>query len=149
MKFRYETGVVTFAQFIVMSLLGIPNALNSIITTCRHAGHDCVSNVIVSLIYFILLTAWFACLWLLGYAAQDRRSKRLAQLLICAEGLVLLVSLFDVKHHNDFLGLITSLIDLIFAAWVILLAFRLMRSGGGRIVAKQRPRQRRRPTARQ
>lgn len=144
MNIKYETGVITFAQFIVMSLLGIPNALNSIITTCRHTGHDCVSNLIVSLIYFILLTAWFACLWLLGYAAQDRRSKRLAQLLIAAEGLVLLVSLFDVKHHNDALGFVTSLIDLVFAGWIILLAFRLMRSGGGRIVAKQRPRQRQR-----
>jgi hypothetical protein len=122
------------------------NQLNSIVTTCRKDGSDCVSNTIVSIIFFMLVVAWFGAVWLLGYAAQDRRSKRLAQLLICAEALIALVALFNARHHTDFLSLITSIIDLVLAAWIIVLAFRLMRSSGGRIVSKQRPRQRKRRT---
>jgi len=75
-----------------------------------------------------------------GYAAQDRRSRRIAQLLIGLEGLTGLVALFDAKHFPTVLGLITSLIDLCFAAWVILLAWRLMRAKGGRITAPARSR---------
>jgi hypothetical protein len=146
MKLRYETGIATFIQFVVLSLLNIVNQLNSIVTTCRKDGSDCVSNTIVSIIFFMLVVAWFGAVWLLGYAAQDRRSKRLAQLLICAEALIALVALFNARHHTDFLSLITSIIDLVLAAWIIVLAFRLMRSSGGRIVSKQRPRQRKRRT---
>ncbi len=49
---------------------------------------------------------------------------------------------FNVRHHNNVLNLFTSLVDLALAAWVILLAFRLIRAGGGRVVTKQRARQR-------
>jgi hypothetical protein len=149
MIFRYQTGIITFIQFVLLSLLGIANGLNSIVTTCHAAGNDCISNLIVSLIFFILTTAWFAFIWILGYAAQDRRSRRLAQVLIAAEAMIALVALFNARHHTDFLGLATSLIDLVLAIWVIVLAFRLMRAKGGRVVTKQRHgrgRQRRRPT---
>jgi hypothetical protein len=147
MKFKYETGVITLVQFILLSLLGIANGLNSIVTTCHASGNDCISNMIVSLIYFILTTAWFAFIWILGYTVQDRRSRRLAQVLIAAEALIGLIALFNARHHTDVLGLATSVIDLVLAVWVITLAFRLMRAGGGRVVTKQRGRQRRRPTA--
>jgi hypothetical protein len=116
------------------------------VTTCHKDGSDCISNTIVSIIFFMLVVAWFGAVWLLGYAAQDRRSKRLAQLLICAEAFIALIALFNAKHHTDILGLITSIIDLALAAWIILLAFRLIRAGGGRVVTKQRPRQRRHKT---
>jgi O-antigen/teichoic acid export membrane protein len=151
MKITYETALATRLQFILISFLGIPNALNSIITTCKDSHSDCFANTFLSLIYFILIVAWFGFLWILGFAAQDRRSKRLALLLIACEGLVLLVSLFNARHHNDILGLLTSIIDGVLAAWIILLAWRLQKAGGGRVVAKQRgrsgrARQRRRPT---
>ncbi|HEX7632921.1 MAG TPA: hypothetical protein VF401_01195 [Candidatus Saccharimonadales bacterium] len=152
MRFKYETAVITLVQFIVLSLLGIANGLNSIVSTCHTDHGDCISNTIVSLIFFLLTCAWFAFIWVLGYTAQERRSKRIAQLLICAEGLIALVALFNAKHHTDLLGLSTSVIDLVLAVWIITLAWRLMRSGGGRIVSKQRAgngRARRRPTARQ
>jgi len=144
MKLKYQTAVATLVQFIMLSLLGIANGLNSVVTTCRHDGSNCVSNLLVSLIFFILTAAWFGAIWVLGYTAQERRSKRLAQLLIMAEGLIALIALFNAKHHTDALSLITSLFDLIMAVWIVTLAFRLMRTGGARVVKRQRPRNRNR-----
>ncbi|HTB49327.1 MAG TPA: hypothetical protein VK712_04570 [Verrucomicrobiae bacterium] len=144
MKLTYQTAVATLIQFIVLSFLGIANGLNSVVSTCRHDGSNCVSNLLVSLIFFILTVVWFAAIWVLGYSAQERRSKRLAQLLIIAELLIALIAFFNAKHHTDILSLTTSLIDLLLAIWIITLAFRLMRAGSTRIVSKQRPRERRR-----
>ena len=142
MIFKYQVGVITLAQFVSLSLLGIANGLNSIISTCKANEGDCASNTLVSLIFFLLTAGWFAFIWVLGYTAQERRSKRLAQVLICAETLIALVALFNAKHHTDLLGLGTSLIDLFLATWVIILAFRLMRADGGRVVVKHRGRRR-------
>jgi hypothetical protein len=146
MKPTYQTAVATLIQFITLSLLGIANALNSIIATCRHQGSECVSNLVPSILFFILTAAWFGIIWVLGYSAQERRSKRLALALIGAEFLVALVAYFNAKHHTDLLSLGTSLVDLLMAFWVIALAFRLVRSGGGRITTRQRPRQRKKPS---
>lgn len=146
MLFKYQVAIITLVQFITISFLGIANGLYSIISTC--VEHDeCLSNALVSIIYFILIAVWFGFLWILAYSAQERRSKRLAQLLIAAEGLVALIALFNARHHPDPLGLITSIVDFVLAIWVILLAFRLMRAKGGRVVVKQRGK--RRPRARQ
>ncbi len=125
-------------QFIVLSLLGVANGLNSVVTTCRNDHGDCVSNLIVSLIFFLLTAGWFAFVWLVGFTAQERRSRRMAQLLIAVELLIALVALFNARHHTDILGLGTSIIDFGFAAWVISLAWRLMQSDGGRVVARKR-----------
>lgn len=138
MRFKYETAVATLIQFITLSLLGIANGLNSVVTTCHKSGSDCISNLIVSIIFFILTALWFGCVWLLGYTTQHKRSKRLAQLLICAEALIALVAFFNAHHHTDILSLLTSLIDLLLAVWIITLAYRLMRAGGGRVVTKHR-----------
>jgi len=143
MKLTYQTGIATFIQFVSLSLLNIANGANSVVATCRHDSTNCISNLIVSLIFFMLTVAWFAAVWLLGYTAQDRRSKRLAQLLIAAEGFIALIALFNAKHHTDLIGLGTSLIDLALALWIIVLAFRLMRAGSNRVVARQRVRRRR------
>jgi hypothetical protein len=139
MRFKQEVGIITLVQFITMCMLGIVNGLYSIIATC--IKHDeCISNAIVSIIYFLLLAVWFGFLWILGYSAQERRSKRLFQALIMAEGLVALVSLFNAKHHPDFLGLFTSLVDFVLAVWIIILAWRLMRAGPGRATPSSRRR---------
>ncbi len=145
MKLKYHTAIATFIQFITLSLLNIANGLNSIVTTCRTTETDCVSNSLVSVIFFILATGWFAFIWVLGYLAQERRSKRLAQALIAAEGLIALIAYFNARHHTDWLSLATSLIDLLLAIWIIILAFRLMRAGGGRITSRKRHRQRNHP----
>lgn len=139
MRLTYKTGTATLIQFIFLSFLNLGNGANSIIANCRH-HNDCVVNVLTSVVFYILVVIWFGSLWVLGYIAQDRRSKRLAQLLICAEALVALVALFNAKHHTDALGLFTSAVDLVLALWIIILAFRLMRAGNSRVVSRQRPR---------
>lgn len=135
MRLRYETGTATLLQFAVVTILAFINQIVSIISTCVKHDGDCVSNSLVSLILVILVAIWFGFISALGYAAQDKRSKRLAQFLIGAEALNVLISLFNAKHYPNVLGLITSLIDLAFAAWIIVLAWRLMKANGGRIVA--------------
>ena len=143
MKLKYETAIATLIQFVTLTILNIGTGTDSIVTTCRSSHSDCVSNMLVSLIFFLLTAAWFGFVWVLGYAAQERRSKRLAQVLMLVEALIAIVALFNAKHHNDLLSLVTSLIDIALALWVITLAFRLMRAGGGRIVSKAAPRRRR------
>lgn len=145
MKLTYETATATLIQFIVLGLLNIANGLNSVITTCHRTGTDCVSNLLVSIIFFILVMIWFGFICFLGYMAQERRSKRFAQLLILAELMIVMVAYFNARHHTDFLSLATSLIDLVLALWIITLAFRLMRAKGKRITTvKRRSRQRKR-----
>jgi len=141
-KLTYETAVATVIQFIVLGLLNIANGLNSIVTTCHRTGTDCVSNLLVSIIFFILATAWFALVCFLGYMAQERRSKRFAQALIIAEVMIAMVAYFNARHHTDILGLATSVIDLALAGWIIVLAFRVMRANGKRITASGRRRRR-------
>jgi hypothetical protein len=143
MKLKYQTGIATMIQFITLSFLGIANGANSVVATCRHDSTDCVSNLIVSIIFFILTALWFGGVWILGAMAQESRNKRLALLLIGAEGLIALVATFNAKHHNDLLGLVTSLIDLILAVWIIILAWRLLTSDGKRITSGGRRRKRR------
>jgi hypothetical protein len=145
MRITYETGTGTLIQFIVLSFLNIGNQINQTVTACRHEG-QCVSNALLAIIFYLLVATWFGSIWALGYLAQQRRSKRLAQLLICAEGLIALVAAFNAKHHTDLLSLLTSLIDFGLAVWIVTLAFRLMRAGGGRVVRGSRNRPRQRPT---
>jgi hypothetical protein len=147
-QFTYETGIGTLIQFIALSLLNLATGAHSVITTCTKDGSNCISNLIVSMILYMLVVAWFAFVWVLGYAAQDRRSRRLAQILIAAEGCIALIALFNLKHHNqgDYLSLVTSIIDLILAVWIVWLAWHLMKARGGRVVSTQRAR--RRPTPR-
>ena len=139
MRLRYETGIVTLVQFIVMSLLSLANSLNSIITTCVNATGQCIENRIRSIILFILIAVWFAFIWILGYTVQDRRGRKLTATLICAEGVIALIALFSIRHHVDILSLITSVIDLGFAIVVILMALRIFIAGDRR-VGSHRPR---------
>jgi hypothetical protein len=144
MRFKYDTGIVTLVQFIVLSLLSLANSLNSIISTCVKSSGQCIENMIPSILLFILIAVWFAFIWVLGYTVQERRSRKLAVVLMGAEFFVAIVALFSVKHHSDWLSLTTSAIDLFLAVIVIILAFRVARSGGSRVVAHSRGAQRRR-----
>ncbi len=146
-KLTYQTAVATLIQFITLSFLGIANGLNSIVSTCRHDGTDCINNVIVSIIFFILTVMWFGAVWILGTLAQERRSKRLAILLIGAEAFIAMIAYFNARHHTDILGLGTSLIDLVLALWIITLAFRIIRSKGERITTSGKRRRRRHTTS--
>jgi len=136
MKLRYQTAIATLIQFITMTLLNVGTATVSVVTTCKPGNNDCISNLIVSMLYFLLLAAWFGAIWVLGIATQQLRSRRLALLLIAGESAILLVAAFNALHHTDILGLLTSLIDIALALWVIFLASRLVFANGGRIVTK-------------
>jgi energy-converting hydrogenase Eha subunit C len=144
MKLKYQTGIVAFIQFITGSTLGFANGAVSSISGCTNHGTDCVSNTIVTLILIILTVVWFGFVAILGYAAQDRRSRRLARLLILAEIAIGLIALFDAMHYTNLLSLITSLVDFVLALWIMLLAYRLSKSGGGRIVTSGSNRKRKR-----
>ena len=144
MRLTYETATATLIQFIVLGLLNIADALQSIITTCNHKGGDCVGNLLSSVVFYLLITMWFGAILALGISAQEGRNKRLAQVLICAELAVFVVAGYNIKlnisYHNGYLSLLTSCVDIIFSIWVISLAYRLMRAGGGRVVKRQRRR---------
>lgn len=136
-------------QFIVMVVLNfIDNAVIGSIGTCHDATstYDCVSGIGINVLYVIILAGWFAFVWILAYAAQDRRDRRLAAILMGAELMILAIALFNAKHYPNIAGLITSVADAAFAIWVMILAFRIVRSKGGRITAGS-SRARRRPAA--
>lgn len=142
MRLTYETATAALIQFIVLGLLNIVDALQSIITTCHHPGADCVGNLLSSIIFYLLITCWFGAIFIIGFTAQERRSKRLAQLLICAELSVVVVASYNIKldlsYHNGYLSLLTSCVDIVLSVWVISLAYRLIKAGGGRVVKRQR-----------
>jgi len=148
MRLKYETGVATLIQFVVLVFLNIGTGVTSAATTCRSDSTNCVSNLLVSLIIFLSISVWFGAIWILGYAAQDRRSKGLARVLIVVEAFTALLAFgftyFNVKaiRNTPILSLITGLIALILALWIIILAYRLSQADGGRIMAKNRGRQR-------
>jgi hypothetical protein len=141
MRLNYETGTATLIQFIVLGFLNIANAVDSIITTCNHPGADCVGNLLTSMIIFLLITSWFGVILVLGFGAQERRNKRIAWLLICAELAVIAVACYNIKlnieFHNGLLGLVTSCADVAISIWVISLAYRLIKAGGGRVVRRR------------
>ena len=124
-------------------LFGFVGLIASIVDQCHEGDFaNCAQGSIISFVYVFLLAGWFGFLSVLGYAAQDQRSHRLAYMLMFAEFMVLAIALFNAKHFPSVLGLITSLVDAAFAAWIIVLAWRLSRAKGGRITTSSRPRRR-------
>lgn len=144
MKLTYQTGVAALIHLAVITLFNIFNGVHSTVEQCTTGGsNDCIESLITSMLYFMLITFWFVALWLLAVAAQTRRSRKLAFLLMGGEFMVLCVSLFNAQHHNHLLGLSTSLIDAALALWVGFLAFRIFIAGGGRVTTSTRSRRRR------
>ncbi len=135
--FKHQLANIALVQFILMCFLGLANGAYSIGSTCSQHD-DCLSNAVVSIVYWLLIAVWFGFLWILAYTAQERRSKKLIWLLIGGQAMVALISSFNARHHPDVLGLITSIVDFVLAIWVIILALRLLRAKGGRLVVKQR-----------
>lgn len=144
MKLKYQTGVAALIQFIVMTVLNFVNTVVGDVQSCTTSGGECLGDFVLNLIFLLILAIWYGFLWILGYTAQDRRSRRLSQILLALEAIVAVVALFDARHHTSILGLVTSLVDAALAIWVGVLAWRLMRSGGGRVVTSPaRPRRKR------
>lgn len=139
-KLKYETGIATTAQLIVVTVFNIINGTASSIDQCTNNSGNCVSNIVLSLLYFMVLSVGFVALWLIGMAAQDKRSKRLAQLLILGEFVVAGISIFDLTHQDPSItGRISSFVDGVFSVWIIILAIRLLRAKGGRVRKYRKP----------
>ena len=131
---KYETGIATTIQFILLTILNFANGISGSVNQCSNGGRACVSNIIISLVYFLVITSLFAGLWIVGFMAQDKRSKRICQLLIAGESFLALIGLFDLVHHTpSIFSIIISLFELLTAVWVSWLAFRLMLAKGGRV----------------
>lgn len=145
MRLRYETGVATLIQLVIMMALYVASGVVSIVADCIGNGApECVSNGLVSLILILLQAIWFSFLAAVGYAAQDKRSRKLAGLLIMAQFITLFVSLFEVKQStNNIFILVINLVGVILAGWVIYLGYRLVKAKGGRITSSARSRRKR------
>jgi hypothetical protein len=94
--------------------------------------------MIVSLIFYLLTAGWFLIIVLLGWAAQKKRSRQFAVILIGFEFITLVVAGYiDFPHDTNVLAKGTSLLDALLSLWVMYLAFRVFLSGGKRIVKRQ------------
>ena len=143
MRLTYQTSVATFIQFVFVSLFTLASQTVSTVSSCHQNGNDCVGNLAIAIIFYIIVAVMFGAIWLIGYGAQSRRSRRLAQLLIGIEAFLGLLALFSIKlntHSRSAAGLFASFGMLVLAAWIISLSFRLMRAGSGRVVNRQRRR---------
>ena len=138
-KLTYQTGIATTIQFIVMTILNLISAFSKSIHQCTVNTGTCVGNVVLYVLYFIMLTVGFGVILAIGFAAQDPRSRRLAQLLILIELVILMISLFDFQHANPGLfSQASNIVGALLAVWVMWLSFRLIRARGGRVVSRHR-----------
>ncbi len=150
MKLTYQTGIATLIQLVVMSLYALISQAFSIVTTCRQDSGNCINNLLISIIFYVLVAVVFGSIWLIGLFAQNSRSKWLAWILIGIEAVIAAVSLFTIKiglhGERNIPGLLASLSIALIALWTITLALRLTRSEGQRISSRRR--RRRRPAKR-
>lgn len=149
MKLTYQTGIATLIQLVLFSVLTIVNQIFSTVSTCSQPAQNCVGNIITSIIFYLLVAIGFGGIWVVGLAAQATRNKWLAWLLIGIESVIVLVALFSLKlalHQGakNLTSLLASPLIAALAIWIIVLAWRLMRSEGKRIRRGGRGQRRRR-----
>jgi hypothetical protein len=141
MNLRYQTATITFIQFFTMVVLGLANALVSIISTCHNNSSDCTSNMISSSVLFLLTPVWFGLILAAGYFAQKNRSNRLAGVLIGLELITIVVAgHFNFPRESNWLAKGTSLLDVLLGIIAIYLALQLLLARGDRIVKRTRKR---------
>ena len=148
-RLTYQTGIATTIQFIAVSVLNFTSGIYSSVNQCisSSGSSSCVGDVVLQIGYFLVITIWFGALWLAGFAAQDRRSRRISQLLIMGEGIVFLIGLFGLMHHKQsILPLIISIFEVATSIWIAWLAFRLIRAKGGRVRVRSHVRHRKSST---
>ncbi len=138
-KLKYETGVAATIQFIIITLLNFIKGISGSVSQCLNSSSGCAGNIVLAIIYFLAITVFFAALWITGFAAQDRRSRKIAGALIGVEFLVLLVGLYELMHHtHSILSVITGIAEVVTSAWISWLALRLIRAKGGRVRTRSR-----------
>ncbi len=135
---RYQTSSATLVQFILGTLLTFVTGGVSIVSSCQTNGSDCVSNTFVSLVLVLFVIMGYGLLLAVGFLAQERRSSRLALLLIGLEGFAGLIFLFDAKQAPGMVDRLTNILSLLVAIWVSYVALQLYRAKGARIVRTAR-----------
>jgi len=135
----YETGNATTIQFLAVNIINLISSGYDTVQKCTTPGNgSCIGSMIPNLFLFIALAIFFGVIWLIGFIVQDRRSTKIAILLILAELLVLLIGLFDLIHNKTgFLGILLSISEIATAIWIIYLASRLIRARGGRVRSRR------------
>ena len=143
LKLKYETGVAVTIQFVAVTILNFVGGSITTIKDCTGNSTNCISNLVISVLYFGFLTLCFGFLWIVGFIAQDRRSIRLSKILIFIEGFVFLFGLYEFSHYSSSITkTIIGLVEIITAIWVSWLALRILRAKGGRVRVRQiRPHQ--------
>lgn len=135
MRVRYETGAATLIQFAAGTILTIVSGGASVVSGCLHQpGVDCATNTFVTLLLVIFIAGALGVLTIIGYTAQERRSTRLAYILMAIEMGTALIYLFDAAQSTGLTDRVTNFLSFVLAAWIILVAWRLAQAKGGRIV---------------
>jgi hypothetical protein len=148
MTIRYETAITTFAQLAVATLFVMLGGVFDTVKHCTEAS-DCVANSFLWLIIVFMVAIWFIMLCSLGYLAQEKRSYKLARLLIAGELFTAFITFMLFSHPSSPISAIGALTVFGLSVWTIILAWRIYKARGSRIVTPaQKTRPRRRPTAR-
>ena len=140
MKLRYETGIATLIQLAAVMFFIVANNVANLINDCFVQDRGCVEPAFVSIVIIFFTGLWFVFLSVIGFAAQDKRSHKLAKLLIAGEVFTALIALALLRYPGTVFVALSAIITIAAAVWISILAYRLSKAKGGRIV--QRPRRR-------
>ncbi len=142
---RYHTATATFIQLAVMTLITTIGGVLDVAKNCENSS-ECVTNSFLWIIIVFMLAGWYSALFAIGYFTQEKRSYKLARLLILGELFTAFVAFMLARNPSSTYSRIGSLIALFFAAWVTILAYRIYKARGRRITTTRsgnyRPRRR-------
>lgn len=124
---NHNVSHAAFVQAVVVVVLSAVNGVYSGLTSCFGSDQkDCATNSALAVVLVILAIVWFGFLAALAYAAWIRRTTSLIVLFIILEIIVAgAIYVIDIRHHDNVLGLITSIIDLLLTLWVLYMGVHL------------------------
>ena len=140
---RYQTGTASLIQLAVVVFLVVINNLVTLVGACSNSN-ECAMTALFSMIFIVMTAIWFFVLSAIGYAAQERRSRKLAFLLIAGQLATIGIAYGFLKHPANWFGGLSAFVVLVVAVWIIVLAWRLAQARGGRVVARTSARPRKR-----
>lgn len=138
MLLRFHTALATFIQLAVMTLLVIFGGIMDVAKNCENSN-ECVTNSFLWIVIAFMLALWYFGLFGLGYLAQEKRSRRLAKFLIAGELFTAFVALMFLKNPSGLYSGIGAGVAVLFAVWIMILAYRIHKAKGGRITTTKQP----------
>lgn len=128
---NHNVSQATFTQAAIVIILTAINGIFSGLSSCLGQDKaDCTTNSVLAVVLVVLAIIWFGFLSALSYAAWIRRTTALIVIFILLEIITTGVSAFDLKHYDNVVGLITSLINLLVGLWVLFMSVHLFRLRG-------------------